>query len=1063
MPDSAAKLITALEEDGYQVAQHGQGLRAGCPAHGGSKLDIDYLGFPNGGGLTVVSCRSGNDCTTEAILSTVGLTGADMYDPPDGPRAAGAGDAKSSVPPYEPPTAKRDKAAAGGEPKLAATFEFTDTTGRYRYHVNRWEPGRSFDHEAKRWTANGDRKSLHFQRRLPGGKVIGSGIFDRAKYKDVPQHTLFNAVGVACAVADGEPVYITEGMGGAERLMRDYEVTATSLDGGAKSNWTPYIVGQLSGATIVYALMDDDEPGVGWVRNLIDKLFSVVGEIVVLKSATGMCGDDVVDHLDAGHELRALVEVPLDAFRTTKEDWPDPPMPLDSPKLPPFPTHLLGALAPMVRAVSATFQCPEAYAALCGLGAIDTVLGGQVQVKLKADWLEKHTGKFLMGFGDPSDGKSLAMDEMFKPVTSSVTQYAATVRSFLTDEALQEKLGLAPAAPRAIVEDTTFESLIAQLGQHRGRMELVSDEGGIFKMLGGMYAGSGKGSNDAIMHKGYSGSSYTYDRVGTNRKGESVVIPLVKLGMCVLAQPGILRGMEAANPNFKASGFLARILFAIPAPLPDYVLDVPDIPEAVSERYARKIRTLFDRFWIAALPYKFTGTSTTTNASLWEAVDGRGSIAEHQPEELLVLGLPESVRLDFLRFNVDIRRRSKRDGDLFDVAYWAGKLPGMTARVAAALTLFENPKAEQLSEKAVRDAMSMTPFWLAHARAAFRLMSRTGTANDPAIRVREWARTHTTPGQSFSLSDVHQAMRFQTSWYETKADSESALTVLAEYGWGRWLNNNAEKKPGRPQSPKFLMHPLTYGNYDADDAADGVFSVSSGTWSEATYEEEPEEGVFSVSSGNYALSAGHLDGPLGVAAATPRNHLETLKTAAAKEVTEVPAPRAARTPEQEAEARTARSARRAAQHEEEHRTRLDRLTPDELTEALAGGMIPAACWRCGASPRHVDISLCAGCIRAELTLRGEDYASEPPAEISVPVAEAAPAPNPKKSRRKGAGRGVGSGRPPVLTADQMTDILARLDAGETQAALCREYGIGISTMSASVGRARRAAKTQKES
>ncbi|MFE5524003.1 hypothetical protein ACFQ9Q_40740 [Streptomyces virginiae] len=89
---------------------------------------------------------------------------------------------------------------------------------------------------------------------------------------------------------------------------------------------------------------------------------------------------------------------------------------------------------------------------MCGLGAIDTVLGGQVQVKLKPDWLEKHTGKYLMGFGDPSDSKTPSLEEMFAPVFSSVAAFAAAVRPFLSDDLLTAALGsLTP--PRAVMKD----------------------------------------------------------------------------------------------------------------------------------------------------------------------------------------------------------------------------------------------------------------------------------------------------------------------------------------------------------------------------------------------------------------------------------------------------------------------------------------------------------------------------------------------------------------------------------------------------------------------------------
>ncbi|MFE5524004.1 hypothetical protein ACFQ9Q_40745 [Streptomyces virginiae] len=109
----------------------------------------------------------------------------------------------------------------------------------------------------------------------------------------------------------------------------------------------------MSGATTVYLLMDADDAGRNWVRNAINALSGRVGELVVLHPATNGMGDDIADHLDSGHELDDMEAIPLTAFWAVAEEWPDLPMPLDSPNLPAFPVHLLGSLSPMVRAVSA--------------------------------------------------------------------------------------------------------------------------------------------------------------------------------------------------------------------------------------------------------------------------------------------------------------------------------------------------------------------------------------------------------------------------------------------------------------------------------------------------------------------------------------------------------------------------------------------------------------------------------------------------------------------------------------------------------------------------------------
>ncbi|WP_019885886.1 DUF3987 domain-containing protein [Streptomyces purpureus] len=870
---AADAVLERLSEQGYEWTEVGKGKwNAQCPAHDGKKLKLSIAYGTENPDALLFTCFTG-ECTPEEIAAALDMTVYDFFNR-DGDGETAEEPAAES---YEPPTEKREKPVRDGKSRLIETYPYPDVTGVLLYERRRFEPG-----------FNGERKSVTTRRPDGRGGWITRDVF---KGPDAPPHIPYNAPDLHQAAVHGDPVILTEGERAADRLM-SLGYTATTLDGGAGAAWTPFLVGQFAGVGAVRLFMDDDEQGAGWVRNAVAALSPVVAEITVHRSATGKRGDDVVDHLDAGHTIEELIEVPLSAFRAPEHEWPDPPMPLDSPKLPPFPVHLLGNLEPIVRAVSAAFQCPADYAAICALGALDTVLGGRVQVRLKPDWLEKHTGKFLMGFGEPSDGKSLAQDEMFAPLRAVLANHAAAVAPFLHDELLVEALGYTPDPPRGIMEDTTFEPLICQLGKHGGRMALVSDEGGIFKMLGGMYAGTGQKSNDEILRKGYSGGSYTYDRKGTSGKGESVHIPVVKLSICILAQPGILRGMEAANPNFRASGFLARILYALPAPLPHYVLDVPDIPVPVRDAYARTIHTLFERFWLTNLPYTFTPADSSQG---WDAVDG-GSIEPHKPVDPVVLTLPDSMRDEFLKFNVDLRQRAKQSGNLHGIADWVGKLAGSTARVAAVLTLADNPEATKLSPRAVRDAMAMTPYWTAHARHAFRLMSRAGSANAPAIHVRDWVRTHTKRGETFSLSEVHQAMRHQTSWYETKEDAEAALAGLERYGWVRRIENTPKAKTGRPPSPRFLAHPLTYRlDDDVDDAADGVFSVFSGTHDVVTRAPEPEERVLRVFSGTHDVVTEEPKTTSITPVTTSQNPLKTLETRRPK--VPAPQPKAAATPD----------------------------------------------------------------------------------------------------------------------------------------------------------------------
>ncbi|WP_367137100.1 MULTISPECIES: DUF3987 domain-containing protein [Streptomyces] len=519
-------------------------------------------------------------------------------------------------------------------------------------------------------------------------------------------------------------------------------------------------------------------------------------EAVSLPDATGASGENL--------QAREQWEKTYEAM------WDGLPMPVKRPVPPTFPVALLGALAPMVRAVSESFQTADDFAAFCALGAVSTLVRGRVQVQVKPDWTELHTGVYLNAFGDPSESKSPVLREMFAPVYASV----AELRDKIGDPSLLDKDFV---LPRAVIEDITFEALITQLGKHQGALGLVSDEGGIFRMLSGMYAANRK-ANDTIMRTGYSGSPYTYDR-----KTESVQIDRVCMTLCVLAQPGVLDGMEAQNPDFRSTGYLARILYALPIPLDHYSPDEPPIPKVVRADYERRLTALFNAFWRDGLPY--TVEETLPMAGMEWGGPSRDIHVREVPEPK-VMTLPEAVRRDFIEFNADLRNRAKQHGDLHDIADWTGKLGGSLIRIATLLTLYEDPDADVLAERYVRNAIDMEPYFTAHARHAFGLMSKQGAALRPAERVLTWIQTHTAYGKPFTLSDAHQFFRNQTSWYGGKEDAVTALNTLERYDWVQRVSTKKAGAPGRP-SVAYVAHPYTYDDEFFATRRTGVFSVSS--------------------------------------------------------------------------------------------------------------------------------------------------------------------------------------------------------------------------------------------
>ncbi|MGW3371733.1 DUF3987 domain-containing protein [Streptomyces hydrogenans] len=996
---AAEAVLERLTECGFEWREDGAGERkwvAQCPAHGGEKFKLYIAYGTENPDALLFTCFTG-ECSTEEIAAALGMTVFDFFNRDSDGEAA----EEPVADPYEPPKEKRKKPMPEGEPKRVARFDFTDPTDRYLYHVERWEPGRRWNRNAGMWELSREHKSLHFYRKLPSGKKIWSGIFDRTKYEDAPRHTLFNAVAVARAVADGGPVYITEGMSAAKRLMDAYKVTATSLDGGARSQWTPYIVGQLSGAATVYLLMDADESGREWVRNALDALTGRVDELVVLHPATDKAGDDIADHLDAGHAYEDLLEIPLSAFRTPEEEWPEVPVPLEHPDLPALPVEVFGPLVPMIESMAASFQSPPEYAAFNLLGAISSAIGGMVRVQIRQDWSVPHLGLSIAMVGNPSTRKSDNQREAFAPARQAYLELRAGTAEALKEaqrlasklekdraEELIEKLSKAPAGkrpdrllsalsqtdaeqiplgapPKMFFEDVTPEALAEQMAAQGGRAAIVSSEGGAFSMIGGMYTGKGRKTNSDIYRKMYSGEDYTVDRKGT----ESNYIPMLRGVICVMTQPGTLDGWEEAHPDFRETGLLARFIFTLSPPRTTYSKNPPPVPEGVREQHAQRIDALVWRHWVNGLSYKVERTDCTyynltgIAIGVWEPDDPR-----HQQHTLT---LTDAGRAAVVDFDYEINHRIMPGGDLEDVEDAVGKLPERLVRMAACLTLYEDADAVEVDEQHIVNMIRLAPYLIAHGRAAFRKMTKQDRLLGPARNVLDRIKSHTTYGEPFTESEINEAMRHQTSWWSPER-GEQAWDVLRRYGWVRKIEDDRKGRSGR-RSTKYVAHPLAYNKAHAEAG----FSCFSGR---IPTEPEMAEKVSRVSravSQEPTPRAAQADARKPEQADLARETRETPeeRDPVAKRAGSPPArarkatPRRETTPEDKAAAATVRAKRQAQEREQQLCHHLSAFTDDELIDTRTGPWIHAMC-PCGHVERHVDTGICDSCTDKELSKRG---------------------------------------------------------------------------------------------
>lgn len=123
---------------------------------------------------------------------------------------------------------------------------------------------------------------------------------------------------------------------------------------------------------------------------------------------------------------------------------------------------------------------------------------------------------------------------------------------------LQSSLPNEISVPKMFMTDTTSEGLQQQLLLNGGFASVISDEGNLFEIVGGLYS-DGRTNLDVFL-QGHSGGALRVIRKDSDRSINNIA---VTLGLAI--QPQVLRDVKSANKKaFKGRGLLARMLFCIP-------------------------------------------------------------------------------------------------------------------------------------------------------------------------------------------------------------------------------------------------------------------------------------------------------------------------------------------------------------------------------------------------------------------------------------------------------------------------------------------------------------------
>ncbi len=289
------------------------------------------------------------------------------------------------------------------------------------------------------------------------------------------------------------------------------------------------------------------------------------------------------------------------------------PKPLPKPKEPPpFPIE---ALPPPIRNyvtyIAETMQVYNDMPASLALAVLSMCLQKKAKVQFNSEWQEE-LNLYICVIADPAERKSAVFSPMMRPVNKYVQEYnnchryeILSFQNYLrkleyqkesliqknADEAeinqIQNQiLDLKPVHTlKLVTTDTTAEALACTLQENDERIAVMSDEGGIFDIIGGMY---NKTVNLNIYLNGYDGQSVVVDRRCGNI---ALQRPLITFGIC--AQPKVLNDIMS-NSTFCGKGLTQRFVFCVPKSMVGQrTLSVAEFPNStVKDEYDKLIYSL---------------------------------------------------------------------------------------------------------------------------------------------------------------------------------------------------------------------------------------------------------------------------------------------------------------------------------------------------------------------------------------------------------------------------------------------------------------------------------------
>lgn len=484
--------------------------------------------------------------------------------------------------------------------------------------------------------------------------------------------------------------------------------------------------------------------------------------------------------------------------------WEEPLF-LGEIETPELPSDLLpGFLGKYCRAVSESTQTPAGLAVMLSISTIAACLQKRFEVSPFKDDYTEPLSLWTVTALDPGNRKTAVKTAMTAPLMQWEHEQAELLNPKIKEISLRRDINLKQIdqlkvkaakpdtqssereeylrqiikiqnetpdeviSPRLWTDDVTPERLQMLMADNGERIALLSDEGGIFEVMAGLYSDGRVNLN--VFLQGHAGAPVRVDR-----QGRTVTLNKPALSFGLAVQPDIISDLaQGEKKRFRGNGTLARFLYCIPK-------------STVGSRDLTRRAVIHE-----SVKFEYqTGVMALLNID--PVYD------EHGQERARILTLTPDALQAWLRFSQFIESKQGSDGEYYSFQDWTSKLPGAALRIAGLFHVVEYGAANPVIDlQTIERALDLCELLISHARVAFDLMGADQAVNN-AKHVFKWILNTQEP--SFTQRDC---LKKHEGRFKRIERLKKALDVLAE----RHIISEPQKRAtGKRPGIYYLVNP----------------------------------------------------------------------------------------------------------------------------------------------------------------------------------------------------------------------------------------------------------------